>query len=77
MAKNPAHTGMKIKHSLGDNIFNVVNIILFIFIAIIILFPFFNIFAISLTSNVEYMREPYIVWPKEPTLQASPYMFST
>ena len=71
------HVGTKIRHSIGDNIFNVFNIVLFVFIAVIILFPFFNIFAISLTSNVEYMREPYILWPKEPTWEAYSYIFST
>ena len=45
MAKK-AHPGMKIKHSLGDNIFNVLNITLFILIAAVVIFPFFNIFAI-------------------------------
>ena len=67
----------KIKISLGDRIFNVINVLLFIVITLVILFPFFNIFAISLTSNVEYMREPYILWPKEPTLEAYQYIFST
>ena len=70
-------TGNHIRRSAGDHIFNAANILLFILIAIIIIFPFFNIFAISLTSNVEYMREPYILWPKEPTFQAYTYIFST
>ena len=77
MAKNAVHPGMKIRRSVGDHIFNICNILFFILIAIIILFPFFNIFAISLTSNVEYMREPFIIWPKEPTLESYAYIFST
>ena len=60
----------QIKHSLGDRIFNICNIAFFALIALIIIFPFFNIVSISLTSNVEYMREPFILWPKEPTLEA-------
>ena len=67
----------QIKHSLGDRIFNICNIAFFALIALIIIFPFFNIVAISLTSNVEYMREPFILWPKEPTLEAYKYMFGT
>ena len=67
----------KIKRSLGDHIFNACNILFFALIVIIILFPFFNIVAISLTSNVEYMREPYIIFPAEPTLEAYRYMFGT
>ena len=77
MAKNAVHPGMKIRRSVGDHIFNICNILFFILISIIILFPFFNIFAISLTSNVEYMREPFIIWPKEPTLESYAYIFST
>ena len=67
----------KIRHSVGDRVFNFFNVLLFVLIAVIIIFPFFNIVAISLTSNVEYMREPFILWPKEPTLEAYRYMFAT
>ncbi|MBR4429164.1 MAG: ABC transporter permease, partial [Clostridia bacterium] len=77
MAKNALQTQNHIKRSLGDHLFNAANITLFVLIALIILFPFFNVFAISLTSNVEYMREPYIIWPREPTLEAYQYIFST
>ncbi len=76
MAKH-GKTHNHIRRSLGDHIFNGANIVLFILISLIILFPFFNIFAISVTSNVEYMREPYIIWPKEPTMEAYSYIFST
>ena len=77
MAKNAAVSTHHIKRSVGDHIFNACNITLFVIIAVMIIFPFFNIFAISLTSNVEYMREPFIIWPKEPTLEAYEYIFST
>ena len=50
MAKNAVHPGMKIRRSVGDHIFNICNILFFILISIIILFPFFNIFAISRAS---------------------------
>ena len=50
-----------IKHSVGDRVFNVCNIVFFALIGLIIIFPFFNIVAISLTSNVDYMREPFIL----------------
>ncbi|MBQ8081687.1 MAG: carbohydrate ABC transporter permease [Clostridia bacterium] len=75
--KMTAHSPYKIKRSAGDHVFNALNIFLFVLITIIIIFPFFNIVAISLTGNVEYMREPFIIWPKEPTLEAYRYMFGT
>ena len=67
----------KIKQSLGSRIFDVCNIIFFILCALLIIFPFFNMLAISVTGNTEFMREPYIIWPKEPTLEAYSYLFST
>lgn len=50
--------GTAIKQSLGSRIFDIFNICLFIFLALIILFPFWNIIAISLTGNAEYMASP-------------------
>ncbi|MDO5144639.1 MAG: carbohydrate ABC transporter permease [bacterium] len=67
----------RIRQSLGSRIFDVANIIFFILCMLVIIFPFFNILAISLTSNAEYMREPFIIWPKEVTFEAYKYLFST
>lgn len=67
----------RIRQSLGSRIFDVANIIFFILCMLLIIFPFFNILAISLTSNAEYMREPFIIWPKEVTFEAYKYLFST
>jgi len=67
----------KIKESVGSRIFEVVNALFFLLCALMIIFPFFNIIAISLTSNAEFMREPFIIWPKEATLEAYKYLFST
>ena len=67
----------KIKLSTVDRVFDVCNVIFFLLFLLLIIFPFFNIFAISLTGNVEYMREPFIIFPKEPTLQSYSYLFGT
>lgn len=74
MAKTGAN---KIKRSTIDFVFDTCNNIFFVLVAIVIIFPFFNIIAISLTGNVEYMSSPYIIFPKHPTLEAYSYMFST
>ena len=71
------HRGGHIKKSLGSRVFDIFNICLFIFLALIIIFPFWNIIAISLTSNAEYMRRPFILFPEQPTLEAYKYIFST
>ena len=70
-------SGNKIKQSLGSRIFDVCNVLFFILCALLIIFPFYNMLAISLTGNTEFMREAYIIWPKEPTLEAYTYLFST
>lgn len=75
--KKQAESGIKIKQSVGSRIFDIVNITLFILLALCILFPFWNIIAISLTSNAEYMRRPFILFPESPTLEAYKYIFST
>ena len=67
----------KIKHSFGERLFDSLNVLLFIFIILLMLFPFWNIISISLTGNAEFMREPFILFPKEPTLEAYNYIFST
>ena len=54
-----SHGGNAIKQSMGSRIFDVFNICLFILLAIVILFPFWNIIAISLTGNAEYMPCPW------------------
>ena len=71
-----SHGGNAIKQSIGS-ILDVFNICLFILLAIVILFPFWNIIAISLTGNAEYMASSFILFPKKPTLEAYKYIFST
>ncbi|MGI6700536.1 MAG: carbohydrate ABC transporter permease [Christensenellales bacterium] len=75
--KHSLHKKNKIRQSLGSRIFDVFNVSFFILFAALIIFPFFNIIAISLTSNAEFMREPFIIWPKAPTFEAYNYLFST
>ena len=62
--------GNKIKLPLSERIFDFCNISFFVLFSAIMLLPFWNVFAISLTSNAEYMREAFILFPKEPTLEA-------
>ena len=67
----------KVKHSLGSRIFDVCNVAFFIIVALIMLFPFWNIIIISLTGNAEFMSRPFILFPETPTLEAYKYIFST
>ena len=50
-----------------------IDIVLFIILTLlflIILIPFLNVIAISFTSYKEYMQSTWVLWPKEPTLDA-------
>ena len=70
-------SGNKIKKTAGEIIFDSLNVLFFVLCMLIMLFPFFNMIAISLTSNGEFMGRPYIIFPRAPTLEAYRYMFST
>lgn len=51
-------------------------ILLILFIGILaILIPFFNVVAISFTSYTEYMQSVWVVWPKNPVLDAYKELF--
>lgn len=76
-ASMPKYGKNKIKLTIGERLFDIFNVVLFLAIAAAIIFPFFNVLAISLTSNAEYMREPYIIFPSAPTFEAYSYMFGT
>ena len=69
--------GNKIKLPLSERIFDFCNVTFFVLLSAIMLLPFWNVFAISLTGNAEYMREAFILFPKEPTMEAYNYLFST
>lgn len=38
--------------------------------ALLCLLPFLNIIAVSLTPSIEYTKNPLIIWPQDPTLDA-------
>lgn len=55
-----------------------IDIVLFIILTILfllILIPFFNVIAISFTSYKEYMQSTWVIWPKEPVLDAYEEIF--
>lgn len=60
-----SHGGNAIKQSMGSRIFDVFNICLFILLAIVILFPFWNIIAISLTGQCGVHGELLHPFPEE------------
>lgn len=67
----------KINESLGSRIFDICNVIFFCLLAVIMILPFWNVFVISLSTAGEYMRTPFMLFPKKPTLQTYGFVFSS
>lgn len=72
-----AQHSIAIKRSFGDRLFDGINVTFFILFSAVILFPFWNMIVISLTSNAEYMRRPFILFPETITFEAYAYVFGT
>ncbi len=45
--------------------------------ALLILYPFYNGLVISLVSQKEYLKNPFMLWPKEITLKSYQFIFAT
>ena len=69
--------GNRIKHSLGKRVFDSANVIFFILCGLLMVLPFWNVIVLSITSLGEFMGSPFILFPKEPTMQAYQYVFAT
>lgn len=66
------------KRSIGDRIFDTVNIIVLGIIAIITLFPLYYVFVVSFTDPAEYIqKQGYILFPEKWTLDSYKYLLST
>lgn len=77
MMKKQSEGSQKIKRPFGEKLFDALNVTFFIVIALLMLFPFWNVISISLTGNAEFMSKPFILFPEKPTLEAYKYIFST
>lgn len=56
---------MKYYRSLGDKIFDFFNVVFFILLAIIMIFPLWNVLMTSLVDAGEFYRRPLILWPEK------------
>lgn len=57
------------KRSIGERIFEVVNIILMIFLSIVTVYPYLNQLAISFNEGLDSMRGGITIFPREFTLE--------
>lgn len=59
---------------------NYADVIIFIVLTLfglIILYPFYNTLLISLVTEGEYIRRPFMLWPEEPSFLAYWYIFKS
>jgi len=66
-----------LKRSLGYNIFNYTNILFFALVSVLMFFPFYQIFITSIITVGEFNSRPLVLWPKNPTLEAYRFIFSS
>lgn len=53
------------KNFNGGTVFDIANVVFFLLLAVVMIYPFWNILMTSLVSNDEYLSRPVILWPKE------------
>lgn len=68
---------MQYDKTLGNRIFNIVNYSLLLIIALVCVMPFVYVLAVSFTSPSEVAKGGIILFPKEWSLSAYKYIFST
>jgi putative aldouronate transport system permease protein len=65
------------KRSLGDKIFDNVNMIILGLIGLVCLFPIYYVFVLSFTEPTEYYRGGLILFPTEWSFKSYQYLLST
>ncbi|PYI56658.1 carbohydrate ABC transporter permease [Paenibacillus flagellatus] len=63
--------------SVSDKIVDAVNAVLLAAVALVMLFPFFYIFAVSFSSYEEYVQSELLLWPKHWVLDSYRYIFGS
>ena len=66
----------KVKQSLGSRIFDVVNIIFLVLLALTTLYPFWDSLVVSFSSLRSYLASDFHFWPAEWSFEAYEYMFN-
>ena len=65
----------KIKESVPERIFAVFNYIILTLIALLMLYPIINVVAVSLSNYNEYLKTPWMIWPRRFTDEAYNLVF--
>ncbi|MEK3721068.1 MULTISPECIES: carbohydrate ABC transporter permease [Paenibacillus] len=65
------------KSSLGDRMFNIINIVFLALVTIVTFFPLYYVFIVSFTDPVEYLQKSFILFPEKWSLDSYKYLLST
>lgn len=57
-------------------VFDWCNVIFFILLGLVMIFPFWNVFVTSVATEGEFYSTPFILWPKETTFNWYRFIFS-
>lgn len=67
--------GTKVKESVPERMFSGLNYVILTLIALLMLYPIVNIIAVSFSNYNEYLKTPWMIWPKQFTLEAYKLVF--
>lgn len=51
-------------------LFDVINYVLIVLLCVVMLFPFINVTAVSISSYSAYLKNPMMIWPEEVSFAA-------
>ena len=58
------------------SLFSIFNYTFFVIVALLMVFPLWNVIVISLTDYQDYVANPLMIFPKEITMEAYDYIFA-
>ena len=67
----------RIRESIGENIFNVFNMVLLFAVSVIVVYPFWNVLIVSFSDYATYAGKTVVLWPQKITFAAYKYIFAT
>lgn len=75
MVRTEKKHGSKVKESIPERIFSSLNYVILTLAALLMLYPIVNIVAVSFSNYNEYLKTPWMIWPKKFTLEAYKLVF--
>lgn len=75
MVRSGKKHGTRVKESVPERIFSVCNYVILTMVALLMLYPIVNIIAVSFSNYNEYLKAPWIIWPRKFTLEAYKLVF--